>query len=78
MIAIINEREEKNNMHTFNGGSCRIFYDGDFSGEIQIVDIKTNDTVKIDIDDIKMFVAESVRYKRISEIESMNYSDLLK
>ena len=64
-------------MHIFKGKSCTIFYNGDYTGDVMLTKIR-GATVSIDCYDLLEFVAEYVRQRRISEIESVAVMDLLK
>lgn len=65
-------------MHTFKGDKVNIFYNGDYSGEIEIVNKDSRERLKIDFEEILEFVSEYVRNKKIEEIENMDYKDILK
>lgn len=64
-------------MHTFNGNSCNIHYNGDFSGEAIIYHKNNNTEVRVDTQDLIDFVEEYVRSKRISRLENMNTNEVL-
>ena len=56
-----------------------IHHNGDYSGEVEIVMHKSIDTrVKIPCEALLRFAAEHVRMQRISELEQMEWQDLLK
>lgn len=65
-------------MHTFKGNKINIFHNGDYSGEIKIINKATSESMEIESEEIFKFVAEYVRSKKIQEVEGMNYNDLLK
>lgn len=64
-------------MHTFNGGSCIIHYDGDFSGEAIICNKNNNTEVRVDTQDLIDFIAEYVRNKKVGRLENMNSDEIL-
>ena len=64
-------------MHSFNGGSCIIHYDGDFDGEVIICNKNDNTEIRIDIHDLINFVSEYVRNKKISQLENMSTNEVL-
>ena len=64
-------------MHTFNGESCIIHYNNDFSGEITIVNPSDNYII-VDAQDILKFVAYCyIQSSLVDKIEQMDYKDLL-
>ncbi len=65
-------------MHSFHGKSCNIHFNSDMSGELFIINKKTEEQVVVSAEDILMFVAEYVRRKKISELENMSSENLLK
>ena len=66
-------------MHSFHGKKHNYFFNGDFSGEIHIVNQKTGETTIVEAEDILNLVAEHyVKPNIISKIEDMDYKDLLK
>ena len=64
-------------MHTFNGKSCNIHYNSDFSGEAIIYSKNDNTEMRVELDDLINFVAEYVRSKRVNQLENMNSDDIL-
>ena len=64
-------------MHTFNGKSCNIHYNRDFSGEAIIYNKNDNTEMRVELDDLINFVAEYVRSKRVNQLENMNSDDIL-
>jgi len=65
-------------MHSFHGTNYNFHYNGDYSGEVIIQDKITGEQIRVESEDIFEFVAGYVRSKRISEIEDMEWKDLLK
>jgi hypothetical protein len=66
-------------MHSYQGKTHNFHFNGDFSGEIHIIDKETNQEMKIESEDILKLVAEYyIKPKRISEIEDMEYKEILK
>ena len=51
-------------MHTFNGKSCDIHYNSDFSGEAIIYNKNDHTVMCVDSQDLINFVAEYVRSKK--------------
>lgn len=64
-------------MHSFNGKSCTMHYNGDFSGEVTICNKNDNTEVHVDAQDLINFVAEYVRSKKVSQLENMNSNEIL-
>lgn len=64
-------------MHSFNGKSCAIHYNGDFSGEVIICNKNDNTEMRVESDDLINFVAEYVRSKRVRRLENMDSDDIL-
>ena len=63
-------------MHTFNGKSCTIHYNSDFSGEARIYNKNDHTEIRIDSQDLINFVAEYVRSKRIGRLENMDSDEI--
>lgn len=55
--------------HTFRGMRAMIFYNGDFSGDVTIMD--ADQEVVVPFDDIKQFIAEYIRRKKTRDLECM-------
>lgn len=64
-------------MHTFNGKSCNIHYNSDFSGEAIIYSKNDHTEMRVDSQDLINFVAEYVRSKKVSQLENMNSDEIL-
>lgn len=64
-------------MHTFNGNSCNIHYNSDFSGEAIIYNKNDNTEICVDSQDLINFVAEYVRSKKVSQLENMDSDEIL-
>ena len=64
-------------MHT-TVESTRFYHNGDFSGNVDIIDLKTDREVTIPFDDLKELVAAYVRTKAIGTIEDMSADELLR
>lgn len=64
-------------MHTFDGNSCNIHYNSDFSGEVIICNKNDSTEVHVDTQDLIDFVAEYVRSKRVNRLENMDSDDIL-
>lgn len=65
-------------MHTFRGKSCKIFFNADMSGNINIIEDLTDEQIVVEADDILEFVAEYIRSKQISEIEQRDWKEFIK
>lgn len=63
-------------MHTFNGDSCNIHYNSDFSGEAIIYNKNDHTEIRVDSQDLINFVAEYVRSKKVSRLENMNSNEI--
>jgi predicted glutamine amidotransferase len=72
-------------MHTYNTKNMSFIHNGDFSGDVLICSNKLDygisderdEKFKIPMDELLDFVAEAVRSKKISELESMTAKQLL-
>jgi hypothetical protein len=65
-------------MHTTEGKKYRFFHNGDFSGDVKIMEIKTGEIVaEVPFDDLKRIVASMLMYERIAKIEQMEDDELL-
>lgn len=64
-------------MHSFNGKSCNIHYNSDFSGEAIIYNKNDHTEIRVDSQDLINFVAEYVRSKKVSQLENMNSDEIL-
>lgn len=64
-------------MHTFNGKSCKIHHNGDFSGKVIIL-VRNFVEIDVDIEDLFEFVAEYIRSENINTLEQMDWEDILK
>lgn len=65
-------------MHTFNGNSCIIHYNSDFSGNVEIVTgVKGDNRVQVSGKDLLDFIAIHVRDKMISQLENASTKDIL-
>ena len=65
-------------MHKTEGIKFRFFHNGDFSGDVQILEIETGKVVAIvPFEDLKRLVASHVMHKRIAKLEEMNDDELL-
>lgn len=56
-------------MHTFNTKTAWFLHNGDFSGEVKIVNKSNGQETEVPFTDIKKFVAESMRRKKIAYVE---------
>ena len=65
-------------MHTFNGDSCNIHYNSDFSGEAIIYNKNDHTEIRVDSQDLINFVSEYVRSKKVSQLDNMNSDDILR
>ena len=62
-------------MHSFDGKSVTIHYNGDYSGEAIIQ--QEEKEIRVDVSDLIDFIAGYVRNKRIEELEGMSSDGLL-
>jgi hypothetical protein len=63
-------------MHTTECGKTAFIHNGGFDGDVDIVSA-SGATVTVPFDDIREFVAEYVRARRIAAIEDATAADLL-
>lgn len=63
-------------MHTFQGKTCTISHNGDFSGEV-IVRVESGKNFAVDFQDLKEFVALWVRRNDIAKLENASADDVL-
>jgi hypothetical protein len=64
-------------MHTFEGKTCFIHHNGDFSGDAIIVLEDGTQRIEVPIEDLLAFAAEAVREKKIAQLESATTEELL-
>lgn len=65
-------------MHTTSGTRFRYFHNGDFSGDVQIADKDTGETLlTVPFADLALLVAERIRLDRISDLESASVKEVL-
>ena len=62
-------------MHTFESSSVRFHHNGDFSGEAIIVDKQSSAEFRVPFDDLKDFVAEYVRDRKIGHVEETSENE---
>ena len=62
-------------MHTFKSNRTTFIFNGDYSGEVKILDEENQ--VTVDSEDLVAFVAQMKRSKKISELEQTDDSELL-
>ena len=65
-------------MKGFSNGDFIINYNSDMSGNIEIINLETDESVSIPGIFILDFVAEYIRNEKISKLQNMNNNDLLK
>lgn len=63
-------------MHTTTIGNTTFYHNGDFSGEVEIV-TKTMMRVSVPYDELKAFIAESIRTIKIAQLESATDDEVL-
>lgn len=63
-------------MYSFNGESCTIHYNSDFSGETIIYNKNDDTEIRVNSQDLINFVAEYVRSKKVSRLENMNSDEI--
>lgn len=64
-------------MHTSKYGMTTFIHNGDFSGEIEIRDVRTGKEIEIPFLDLKCLMAQYVRDKRIAKLEQQTAEDIL-
>ena len=68
-------------MHDFKGEKGTLFLHNSFSGDVLVINPnhESNDPQEIEIpfEDMKEFVAESVRWKKINKLENAEVNELL-
>ncbi|MEJ2043672.1 MAG: hypothetical protein P8X74_03755 [Reinekea sp.] len=64
-------------MHTTRTEKTIFQHNGDYSGDVIIMEKETNKEVKVPFDDLKAFFAEYVRENLISRVENMDERELL-
>ena len=64
-------------MHTFDGKSCKIHYNSDMSGEVNICDKITDKELIVEAQDILDFVADYIRNEKIGMLEQMSTDNIL-
>lgn len=63
-------------MHTTTIGKTTFYHNGDFSGEVGIV-TETMIRVSVPYDELKAFIAESIRTKKIAQLELATDDEVL-
>ena len=65
-------------MHTFEGRTCRIHHNGDYSGAVIIAKAKEpSGEVEVDVADLVTFIANMVAYLRVCKIEDSQPEEIL-
>lgn len=65
-------------MHKTEGKKFRFFHHSDFSGDVQIMEIKTGEIVaEVPFEDLKRLVASHVMREKIAKLEDMEDDELL-
>ncbi len=64
-------------MHTSEFGYTRFIYNSDLSGEVEIVNLKTNKRLWASGDDLLAFVGDYVKKCKVAELEDMDPLDVL-
>lgn len=62
-------------MHTFQGKTVTIHYNGVFSGEATVT--CCGHEIKVACEDLLKFVAEAVRISKVGKIEDADYKEIL-
>lgn len=79
LILYVNKNDvlkEEIDVHTFDGKSCTIHYNGDFSDEAIISNKDGNAEICVDTQDLIDFIAEYVRSKKVGRLENMNSDEI--
>lgn len=63
-------------MHTFDGSKTRIHFNSDMSGDCEIIEKESGNSVKVPCEDILDFVADYVRGQKIGNLEQMGSKDI--
>ncbi len=64
-------------MHTTEGEKFRFHHNGDFSGDVVIVNNETDEHIRVPMSDLLSLVAKYVRQRRIEELESASDEEIL-
>ena len=64
-------------MHTFTTEKVIVNYNTDLSGDVRIVNRETKQEVWVDGNSIKDFIAGWVIKQKISQLEAMDYDEVL-
>ena len=65
-------------MHTTNGKKIRFFHNGDYSGDVKMIEIKTGKEIgEVPFDDLKTLVAQYVRDERVQKLEDASDDHVL-
>lgn len=66
-------------MHTTDCNATTFHHNGDYSGDVIVLDIRTRQEIRVPFDDIKTLVAKYVRDRQISRLEQIspvNYEEI--
>lgn len=63
-------------MHTFDGRNTRIHFNSDMSGDCEIIEKESGNSVKVPCGDIFDFIADYVRGQKIGDLEQMSSKDI--
>ncbi len=64
-------------MHTYESGTTRFHFNSDLSGDVEIINTKTDQHLTVPGDDLLAFVANYVINAKITELESMEPLEVL-
>lgn len=63
-------------MHSYQTQTAHFFHNGDFSGDVEIIDIG-GDSVWVSMDSLKGFMAYYLRCQQISRLENASADEIL-
>jgi len=64
-------------MHTTEATKYRFFHNGDYSGDVKVMNKETKEEIEIPFEDIKRLVASWVMSEKISRLEQAEDDELL-
>ena len=64
-------------MHTIEGKKLKMHHNGDFSGDVHLVDKKSGRSFEAPFADLKLLVSEYVRTERVIRLENLKTDEIL-
>jgi len=65
-------------MHTTEGKTTRFIHNGDYSGDVELINKKTGKSMgKVPFDELLMLVADCVRSEKVGRIEAATDKEIL-